>query len=140
MQEESKYRQCISRSIKLTIYWTQGEKFSTKTKTTKFTQMCISSVLTPHKDQRHLAPVLHPYFSAHAYPCGHENISQCLLLGRVFLQPIGKLPWLSPSFQMPIIISSNPSSILSILGHDDEQPSWNWFHLLEHFTLQLASP
>jgi hypothetical protein len=33
--------------IKLIIYWTQGEKLSTKMKTTKFTQMCISSVLTP---------------------------------------------------------------------------------------------
>ncbi len=94
--------------IKLIIHWTQGEKFSTKMKTTKYTQMCISPVLTPPRDRRHLAPVLYLYFSAHAYPCGHANITQCLLLGRVYLQPIGKLPWLSHSFQLPIIINSNP--------------------------------
>jgi hypothetical protein len=123
--------------IKLIVYWTQGEKLSTKMKTTKFTQMCIPSV---RQDRRHLAPVPHLYFSAHAYPCGHANITQCLLLGRVFLQSIAKLPWLSPSFQLPIIINFNPSSIHSILGHDDEQPTWNWFHPIEHFTLQLASP
>jgi hypothetical protein len=37
--------------IKLIIYWTQGQKLSTKMKTTKFAQICISPVLTPHIDQ-----------------------------------------------------------------------------------------
>ncbi len=109
--------------IKLIIYWTQGKKFSTKMKTTKFTQMCISPVLAPHRDRRHLVPVLHLYFSAHAYPCRHANISQCLLSGRVFLQPRGAMTF----------------SLIPIAHHNQFQPlinslnsrAWWWAAHLE---------
>jgi hypothetical protein len=75
----------------------KGEKISTKMKTTKFTQLCISLVPKPHRDQGYGAPVLNLYFSAHAYPCGCANICQCLFWGQAFRQPTSELPWLSPS-------------------------------------------
>jgi len=85
-------------------------------KTTKFTRMCIS----PYSRHTGTSGIWHQYFtftSVHMLLHVVMRISPNVCCwAEFFVPPIGKLQWLSPSFQLPIIISSNPSSILTILG------------------------